>query len=154
MLSTRAGVARPVRRPRSSSLNTLTAFSMRSSQSRRISSLVMVVPASGVLDSNLLAYQCTDRVASDGPFDVAFALEIENQNGQLRDPAQVDGGSVHHAQIIANHLVVSNLFIAHRMRVLLRAGAVDAIHTCRLEGDVGLQLTGPPSRGRLGGHEP
>src|SRR5262249_12591162 len=115
MLSTRAGVALPVRRPRNSSRKTFTAFSMRSSASKRISSLVIVRgPSSGEL-----ADYGTEGVAGNGPLDVPLALEVEDENGELRLPAQADGRSVHHAQIIAEDLVVSQLLVANGVWVQL-----------------------------------
>src|SRR5207244_9545995 len=104
-MSTKAGVARPVRRPRSSSRKTLTAFSMRSSASKRISSLVIIASPS-------LTHQRANLMPGDGPFDVALPLKVEHQDRQPGHPAQVDGGHVHHAQIIPNHLAVRQLLIA------------------------------------------
>src|SRR5947208_10583994 len=108
MLSTSAGVARPVRKPRSSSRKTVTAFSMRSSASNKISSLVMVGKPSAHLTD-----QGADGVAGDRAFDVALALEIEHQDRQPACAAQVDGCDVHHPQIIAHDLPVSQLLVAH-----------------------------------------
>src|SRR5262245_20633376 len=102
MPSTRAGVARPVRRPRSSSRRWLAAFSMRSSASNRISSLVMGLHSG----SGRLADQRADGVPADGPLDVPLALVVEDQDGELLLPAQADGADVHHPQIIAEELVV------------------------------------------------
>src|SRR5207253_11493818 len=98
-LSTRAGVARPVRRPRNSSLNTLTAFSMRSSASKRISSLLMGT-------SLLTAHKGAERLAEDGSLDVALVLVVEDQDRQFRLAAHADGGDVHDAEVLAHHPVI------------------------------------------------
>src|SRR5260370_17526162 len=82
---------------------------MRSSASRRISSLVMF----------LLHHEGADRVTGDGPFDVSFALEVEYQDRQFGALAQVDGGSVHDAKIIADDLAVRQSLVAHRGRIAL-----------------------------------
>jgi len=37
-----------------------------------------------------------DNGAGDGPFDVPFVLEVEDEDGQFRQATQVDGGHVHH----------------------------------------------------------
>src|SRR5256885_5536154 len=42
-----------------------------------------------------------------GPFDVAFALEVEHQDRQLAGAAHVEGGHVHHSQIVLDDLVRS-----------------------------------------------
>src|SRR5262249_33957346 len=108
ILSTRAGVARPVRRPRSSSRKTLVAFSMRSSASNKISSLVITrfpspvplrtehVPFYSALGTMLFAHHRADRMAGDGSFDVPVALEVKDQDGQFALSAQANGGHIHH----------------------------------------------------------
>src|SRR5262249_25950223 len=89
----------------------------------------------------------------DGTLDVAFAFEVENQDRQLRNTAQVDGGHVHHAQIIANYLGVSQLLIANGVRVQLRVVAVNAVHLGRFQEDIRLQLTGTQGGGGVRGDE-
>src|SRR6266851_7867559 len=117
-MSTRAGVARPVRSPRSSSRNTLTAFSIRSSASKRISSVVIILS---------FADQCPDWLAGDSAFDVALALEVEDQDRHLGLAAQANGRHVHHSQIIAEHLGECQLFIANRVGILLGIVAINAV---------------------------
>src|SRR5947209_19128948 len=98
-MSTKAGVARPVRNPRSSSRNTLTAFSMRSSASKRISSLVIILPSPGVATRGLVllrfTHQSANRFTRHGALDVAFTFEVENQDRHFALAAQADGRHVH-----------------------------------------------------------
>src|SRR5262245_48128245 len=86
-LSSMPGLARPVRRPRRSSRKTLTAFSMRSSASRRISSEVMAVTRGGGCSEAVLDERA-QGVARDGPLDVPFGAEVEDQD---RQPALAAG---------------------------------------------------------------
>ena len=65
----------------------------------------------------------------------------------------LDGGHVHHPQIVAQHLAVRQLLVADGVRVLLGVVAVDAVDLGRLQQDVGLQLAGPQGGGGVGGHE-
>src|SRR5260370_18939459 len=103
MLSTSAGVARPVRKPRSSSRKTFTAFSIRSSASKRISSLVMVLHP---FDRSSIRHQSADGMSGNRAFDVPFPFEVKDQDRQLGLLAQGDGGQVHHAQLVPHHLVI------------------------------------------------
>src|SRR5207244_129504 len=98
-------------------------------------------------------YQRADGVAGDSALDIAFALEVEDQDGQLRFPAQANGGHIHHAQIISHDLSVSQLLVANRVRVQLWIFTVDAIDARGLEQDVRLQFTGTQGGCRISSHE-
>src|SRR5262245_18308069 len=100
----------------------LTAFSMRSSASKSISSVVMGWSSCSPLPqgergecssgSIAEANEGADGVPGDGTLDVAFALVVEHEDGQPRLAAEADGRQVHHAQIIVDETVIRQLVVA------------------------------------------
>src|SRR5271163_3686527 len=111
MDSTRPTLARPVRMPRICSVKRVTLFSIRSSASNTISSMLIIESPSrngeqgsrdrfgprGVADPG------SDGLAIDGPFDVPLFLEIEHQDRQLVFEAHTDGRHVHDLELVAHH---------------------------------------------------
>src|SRR5262245_20173097 len=97
----------------------LTAFSMRSSTSLRIWLAGMFGPCWGTRKvrrrgtrPSRLGDQGADRVPGDGALDVAFLLEVEDQDGQLALPAEADRRHVHGPQVVLEHLGVGQLLVA------------------------------------------
>src|SRR6185437_10437428 len=92
--------------------------------------------------SNGAADQGADGMASDGPLDVAVLFEVEDENGHLGLLTQTDGGHVHHLQIIAENLMVCQLFIAHGMRIDLWRRTINAVYLGGLQENIRLQFAG------------
>src|SRR5262245_31347975 len=108
------------------------AFSMRSSASLRIWLVVMV----GLLGKGALgrvANEGPDRVAGDGPLEVAFPFVVEDQDGEFPRLAHADRLHVHDAEAVAEHLVVGQTLEPLGVRVDLGVAAVDAIDAGGLE---------------------
>ena len=51
------------------------------------------------------------------------------------------------------HLVVGQVVVEDRVRVLFRVGRVDAVHPCGFDQYLDAQLLAPQGRGGVGGHE-
>src|SRR6185312_2971672 len=92
-------------------------------------------------------------MSGDGPFDVAVLLEVEDENRHLGLLAQTDGGHIHHLQIIAEHLMICQLFVAHGVGIDLRRRAVNTIYLRSLEENVRLQFAGAESGGSIRRYE-
>src|ERR1700742_5407388 len=90
------GLARPVRMVDRSSRLTDTAFSIFSSASKRVSSII---------SAPRLPSRCDQRsnfVTRDGPSDIAIGQEVENQNRHAIGHAQAErggGGHLHPAGV-------------------------------------------------------
>src|SRR5689334_18545323 len=126
------GVARPVRMPAKSSLATSTAFSIFSSASRRVSSIMVMllvgrrsggrrrdvvgVPGGG-LGTSPRGDQRSDLLTTQRPHDVALPLHAEDDHGQLVVHAQAEGGGVDDAQAALEGLVVRDLVVLAGVRV-------------------------------------
>src|SRR5262249_43990414 len=97
----------------------------------------------GYSNSRLIRYEGANRVAGDGTLDVAFAFEVENQNGDMPLLAGRDGGDVHDAQVLVDHFGVSETLVADGMGVFLGIFAVDAVDLGCFHDDVGFNFAGP-----------
>src|SRR5215472_15203872 len=71
--------------------------------------------------------QRTDRLAAEGPADVARDHEVEHPNGQVIVLAEGDGGEVHDPQVTVDHVHEGDLVVAGRRRVDLGVGTVDTV---------------------------
>src|SRR6476646_618275 len=137
--STRPGLARPVRMPARSCLSLASAFSMRSSVSRRMSSALITVrfPEQAALaerrfrlfgDRNLAADERADSRPAHRSLDVALFLVIKNQDRHVVFHALRDRRGIHDAQILFAHRVIAQLAIQQGMRIFFRVVAVNPIH--------------------------
>src|ERR1700727_2142036 len=94
------GFARPVRMVDRSSRLTATAFSIFSSASKRVSS-IMCAPLS-------CGHQRSDFLTRDRPSDIAIGQQVENQDRYAIVHAQAEGGRVGHLQTAVDHFPVGN----------------------------------------------
>src|SRR5216683_7902670 len=149
-----------------SSLATVTALSIFSSASRRVSSIMFgsvvlampmraylsaglslpILPLFAVLVVGFLAIQAADQradlLAADGPDDVPLAHEGEHHDRQPVIQAQADRRGVHHLQPTAEVLTVVQPHEADRVRRGVRIGVVDAVDLGALEDRVRADLQG------------
>src|ERR1017187_1219430 len=83
---------------------------------------------------------------------IAGGVQIENDNRQLVVPAHGDGGRVHHAQALGEHLEVGDLGVPDGLvGELQRIAIVDAIDARSLDDHVGLDLERAQGGGGVGG---
>ena len=101
------------------------------------------------LDSMSLTVQRGEMFGLIGPDGAGKTTAIRLICGLIH----ADGGDIHHAEIIAEHLVVSQLVVQDGVRVFLGVVAVDALDARRLEQHLGLQFARPQGGGRVGGDE-
>src|SRR5436190_18943086 len=149
MFSTRAGDARPVRIPRSSCWRWSIAFSMCISASSRTSSTGITNLLSRFdlepqmntdehgYKSFLSAFICvhlwfhhsginssSDFFAADDPGDIAVFFQVEHHQRDLPFHAQRDRRQVHHAQLVAQHLLVAEILVELGGLVFLGVGRI------------------------------
>src|SRR5580765_8107964 len=143
-----AGVARPVRIPAKSSLATSIAFSIFSSASRRVSS-IMLGSFSGARGAGRRSWcgqsgarcapslsrgrsspggdQRPDPLTTQGVHDVALALHAEDDHGQLVVHPEAEGRCVHDAQTLLEGFGVGDLVVLAGVRVGAGVGVVDPV---------------------------
>src|SRR5580658_2447670 len=111
------GCARPVRMMLKSSLATVTALSIFSSASRRVSSIIVrlryarhayvsLVRVATSVGHWLPVNKRADLLAADGPDDVPFAHQGEHDDRQPVVHAQADRRGVHYLELAAEVLTV------------------------------------------------
>src|ERR1700750_3216887 len=93
------GVPRPVRIVDNSSRLTPTAFSIFSSASKRVSSIIAPLLSSR-------RNQRPDFLTRDSPSDIAVGQEIENEDRHAIVHAQAEGGCIGHLQPTVDDLAV------------------------------------------------
>src|SRR5579872_1391711 len=95
-------------------------------------------------------HERADRLAPDDAFDVPLAHQLEHDDREPVVHAQRQRGVVEHFQTELQHLEIIERIEAHRSRILLRIGVVDAVHLRRLEDRFGADLKGAQRGGRIG----
>src|ERR1700761_9644069 len=93
------GFARPVRIVERSSRLTDTAFSIFSSASKRVSSIIAPLLSSR-------GHQRPAFLTRDGPSDIAVGEQVENQDRHAIVHAQAEGGRIGHLQPTVDYLAV------------------------------------------------
>src|SRR4051794_885951 len=99
-----AGLARPVRTPPRSSLATLTAFSIFSSASRSVSSIMCALSsgAGGGVD------QRPDPLTPHRTGDVPLDEQVEHHDRHVVVHAEAEGGGVGDLEALLQHLAVGD----------------------------------------------
>src|ERR1700710_3065418 len=118
------GLARPVRTPERSSRATLTAFSIFSSASRRVSSITgSPLSARGkysVLDGRV--DQRADPLTPHRPRDVPLDEQVEHHDRHLVVHAEAERGGVRDLEALLQDLAVGDLAVHRGGRVDLLVG--------------------------------
>src|SRR4029077_16240809 len=117
------GLARPVRRPPSSSRATCTAFSIFSSASKSGSSITPASPSSA-----RGAHQRADLLTSNDPGDVAVG-QVEHDDRHAVVPAQAEWGRIGDLQPTQQDVVVADRVESDGVRMGPRVGVVHAVNT-------------------------
>lgn len=90
-------------------------------------------------------------MSGDGAFDVSFPFEVEHQDRNLAFHTHLDGGHVHHLQVVSANLIVAELLVANCVWVLFGIVAVDAIDFGGLHDDLAVEFPGAKGGGGIGG---
>src|SRR5690606_10853550 len=83
--------------------------------------------------SGFLFHYRPDTVTREHPREIAFLADREDHDRNAVVAAQGHGGGVHHLEIVGQNPVVTDRIETLCLRVLLRIGVVDPIHTRALE---------------------
>src|SRR5215475_158692 len=98
-------------------------------------------------------HQRANLLSGDDADDVALFTHAEDHHRHIVVAAQRNGCRVHHAKILTQDVVISDLVEAFGVRIFLWIGRVDAIDGGGLQEDVGLDLHGAKSRGSVSREE-
>ena len=98
----------------------------------------------------LFVNEGADVLAAEHAHQVALHIHVEDVDGQVVLLAHRRGGEVHHFQPPGVDFVVRDGVELHGVRVFLRVGGVDAVHTRAFQHDVGLDLDAAQRGARVG----
>src|SRR5689334_21921283 len=135
--SSRLGLARPVRKPASSSLSDATDFCIRDF----ISSMEKVGGAAIWASSDLGRTDAgRSGLAGQDAHQTVFVIKGIDQYRQGVVPCKGEGGRVHDLEVPSYYFVIGDGLVARRLGVFLGIFRIDAVDFGALEKDVAFEL--------------
>src|SRR5690606_12972489 len=102
-------------------------------------------------DTGLALNDRIGAVARQYPPEPAGLVQRKNDDRQAVVARQRNRRSIHYAEVLLQHLVVSDPVVALGIGMFLGVLVVDAIHLGALEDRLAAHLVGPERRGGVGG---